>query len=330
MTRAQRWDLQLPDSVWESIRDEPSPTWRVTKAVPAAIYDTLIAPLVAGALNTGDRLSGLQSVSSDPDDALDIIMEGIAPAAVGGVAGRLKPRAPSPEKRYTVGYPPPPRPPRPYHDDYPGAAASDAAGRLTQTIDGDPIHPDAVVVGRRGVGEADQALSPAEFDRVVETLGLTPRPGRGRELGPGVVGRYLRDDAALLFRRDLDADQVPTVLRHELGHALDDRARHVPLEGHRNALDTIYHQLNESRRWRVDATRDKTTPRHFGYETEPLVRSELIAEAIRAYLEDPNYIKTVAPKLAAEIRATINRHPELQRVIQFNAGAPPIGTEDTE
>jgi hypothetical protein len=31
-----------------------------------------------------------------------------------------------------------------------------------------------------------------------------------------------------------------------------------------------------------------------------------MAEAIRAYMADPNYLKTVAPKTAAAIRAAVN------------------------
>jgi hypothetical protein len=57
------------------------------------------------------------------------------------------------------------------------------------------------------------------------------------------------------------------------------------------------------------------------------VPKELMGEAIRAYLTDPNYIKTVAPRTAAAIRAAVNAHPELSKIIQFNAvvGIPAAG-----
>jgi hypothetical protein len=45
---------------------------------------------------------------------------------------------------------------------------------------------------------------------------------------------------------------------------------------------------------------------------------ELMAEAIRAYLADPNYIKTVAPELAGAIRDAVNSNRILAPVIQFN------------
>lgn len=52
----------------------------------------------------------------------------------------------------------------------------------------------------------------------------------------------------------------------------------------------------------------------FGAEAE----AELMAESIRAYLQNPNYLKTVAPNVAARIRAAVNTNPAINRVIQFN------------
>jgi hypothetical protein len=58
-------------------------------------------------------------------------------------------------------------------------------------------------------------------------------------------------------------------------------------------------------------------PQHVGYRNDD-VKKELMAEAIRAYMVDPNYLKTVAPKTAAAIRAAVNEHPTLHKIIQFN------------
>ena len=44
-----------------------------------------------------------------------------------------------------------------------------------------------------------------------------------------------------------------------------------------------------------------------------------MAEAIRAYMADPNYLKTVAPEVAARIRAAVNTDPILSPHIQFNS-----------
>ena len=60
------------------------------------------------------------------------------------------------------------------------------------------------------------------------------------------------------------------------------------------------------------------TPQRHGYDSEEVPR-EYMAEAIRAYMTDPNYFKTVAPKTAAAIRAKVNAHPTLSKIIQFNA-----------
>jgi hypothetical protein len=43
-----------------------------------------------------------------------------------------------------------------------------------------------------------------------------------------------------------------------------------------------------------------------------------VAEFIRAYLTNPPYAKDVAPNAAAKLRAIVNSHPELSKLIQFN------------
>jgi hypothetical protein len=49
-----------------------------------------------------------------------------------------------------------------------------------------------------------------------------------------------------------------------------------------------------------------------------------MAEAIRAYLENPNYLKTVAPKTAAKIRAAVNANPSVNKIIHFNMNGDPL------
>lgn len=71
-----------------------------------------------------------------------------------------------------------------------------------------------------------------------------------------------------------------------------------------------------------ERTRLLSTPQTmFGY-TADQAPSELMAEAIRAYMADPNYLKTVAPKTSAAIRAAVNGNPKLAPIIQFNSMAP--------
>ncbi len=52
---------------------------------------------------------------------------------------------------------------------------------------------------------------------------------------------------------------------------------------------------------------------------------EYMAEGIRAYLTDPNYLKTVAPDTAKRIRQFVNDHPQLRHIIQFNAVPSALG-----
>ncbi len=44
-----------------------------------------------------------------------------------------------------------------------------------------------------------------------------------------------------------------------------------------------------------------------------------INEAARAYMADPNYLKTDAPKTAARIREYVSPNPLTNRHIQFNS-----------
>jgi hypothetical protein len=46
---------------------------------------------------------------------------------------------------------------------------------------------------------------------------------------------------------------------------------------------------------------------------------ELVAEGLRAYMSNPNYFKTVAPKAAAKFRAAVNKNRLLKKVIQLNS-----------
>jgi hypothetical protein len=59
-------------------------------------------------------------------------------------------------------------------------------------------------------------------------------------------------------------------------------------------------------------------PENHGYRAKD-TRAELIAEAVRAYMADPNYLKTVAPMTARTIRAAVNAHPRLSKIIQLNS-----------
>jgi hypothetical protein len=114
------------------------------------------------------------------------------------------------------------------------------------------------------------------------------------------------------------------VIAHELGHLIDfgssrpGQISGVSARGIRDELERNYSTLARSGPYR-ETIKPYIRPEDFGYRPGPPSRRELVAEAIRAYLKDPNYFKTVAPNAAAAIRAAVNSHPQLSKLIQFNS-----------
>jgi hypothetical protein len=245
-------------------------------------------------------------------------------------------------------YNPPVKSPRLFEGDYPSGAPADATGRLTHDIEGRPLVAERVV-GRRTLGGADEALTPAGIDAVAQAVvGKYPESVAASALPRGAAGAYVRAqgphgiDRGILVRRDLPADVKDRVAAHELSHAIDQFAgdivgpgqveptRMIPRKpGMPSELKTVYNDLNNSylaaaRKQNPDVDPEKvywgtgvTPEKTFGYAKAD-APAEYMAEAIRAYLADPNYIKTVAPKAAAAIREAVNSNPRLSRAIQFN------------
>jgi hypothetical protein len=226
---------------------------------------------------------------------------------------------------------PPPKPPRPFEADYPNGAKADEQGRLLEDIEGRPLTAE-YVVGRRSVGAGDEAFPEEELDAFSErAFGTHPTPVASREMG-GSAGRFvtttdLRSGLAeygILVDKALTPGPFRRVLGHEVGHGIDKLAGGIPVKGHVNELKQVYDTLLTGRERR----RNLTLPGNVGYKGAEVDR-EYIAEAIRAYMRDPNYLKTVAPKTAAKIRAAVNGHPTLSRIIQFNTlgGLGLLGTQ---
>lgn len=91
-------------------------------------------------------------------------------------------------------------------------------------------------------------------------------------------------------------------------------AGEIPVAGLSRELAFVYDALLTGQ----ERTRNFTGPQHLRYRGDEVPR-EYIAEASRAYMVDPNWLKTVAPKTAARIREYVNSHPELSKIIQFNS-----------
>jgi hypothetical protein len=243
------------------------------------------------------------------------------------IARRGVPTAESLAAKSPTIYNPAPKPLRPFEADYPHGAPADASGRLTHDIEGRPLTA-KYIVGRRAAGAEDQAFAPAEFDDLARaTTGhaaATIPPDQtafGRTtLLPLDSGRLI--PTGIELRAGMRPDKADMVYAHELGHVIDEIAGQIPTRGLSDELKSVYNSLNNPNRTRagLDAAPTATpmTPQRHGYDKEEVPR-EYMVEAIRAYMADPNYLKTVAPKTAAVIRAKVNAHPTLSKIIQFNA-----------
>lgn len=171
-------------------------------------------------------------------------------------------------------------------------------------------------MGRRVDRGADEAIPPTEFDAIAtESVGA---PAKASALPDGELGRISvapgsRLPTAIALSDRLSAGQVPKVYAHELGHAIDQLAGEIPTAGLQRELDRVYNAGISG----VHRARNLTGPQHVGYKGDDIPR-ELMAEAIRAYMTNPTYMKTEARKTAAAIRKAANRDPMVNRIIQFN------------
>jgi hypothetical protein len=154
-------------------------------------------------------------------------------------------------------YNPPEKPARPFSADYPDGARHDpATGRLTYDIDGRPLTAERIV-GRRVVGGGDQALAATQLVPLAEAAtGQLPKAVASREQIGKDAGRYVvtRDrrsgdvlDRAIYLNRNLTEAQVPKVLAHEVGHAIDEIAGGIPIAGLNTEMRQLYNTLGTVR-----------------------------------------------------------------------------------
>jgi hypothetical protein len=131
-----------------------------------------------------------------------------------------------------------------------------------------------------------------------------------------IVCELARDEAI----NQLTPEQA-AMKAHQLGHIIDHLAGPIPTRGLEDELQQVYDDLNNPNRTAdnldVLPEAEPFRPEDRGFTGEAVAR-EYIAEAIRAYLTDPNYMKTVAPRTAAAIRAAVNPNPRVNTIIQFN------------
>lgn len=223
---------------------------------------------------------------------------------------------------------PKPLPQRPFSDDYPSASSSDAGSTLKQDIEGRELRA-PFIAGRNISGDADEGVELASASEIASKLGAPPQGvARSAPLLKGDAGAYVRlgDDRSIAFDKSLPLDAQRRVISHEVGHAIDDlvfgvqgkKGAKIPVDGLSKELASVYENLN-TKGWFKPGR--GATPKALGY-SESVSDAEKMAEAIRAYMFDPNWLKSVAPKTAARIREHANDNPSINRVIQFNSAAP--------
>lgn len=215
-------------------------------------------------------------------------------------------------------------PQRGFNVDYPQTAKSDASGRLTHDIDGNALSSTANIAGRRVVGGLDQRISDAGIRNTAEELGATSRTARrgeiGSDLGRLVTGRGRDGEVQneILLKKGLSERDAPFVFTHETGHLIDGKAYggRIPSDGIVNHLRKLYSDANSA--LAVKPGQIGATPEAMGYVGQK-ADDELMAEAIRMYMRDPNYMKTNYPEVSKRIRLHVNQNQNLKDVIQFNS-----------
>ena len=107
------------------------------------------------------------------------------------------------------------------------------------------------------------------------------------------------------------------VAGHELSHHIDTVARHMPLtNAARKELERVYSTLATGQEWRSGGAR--TLPKDYGYSKGFASDRELVVEGMRAYKDNPNSFKTMAPQAAKLIREHFNINPLVNRTLQYN------------
>jgi hypothetical protein len=204
---------------------------------------------------------------------------------------------------------------RPFKYDYPIPPESQV---LTRDTDGRPL-TGRYVAGRKTLGGQDVAITPAESYAIAEEgigvpVALVPKRKVGGDLGRATfVGS---EPVGIKINKTLPFEKLGMTLQHELGHVIHTLSGEPQTKGLMKELSILYDAGNNPSKkpsgW---------MPKHDKYP-ESQKDAELWAEAIRIYQENPNYIKTVVPNVAAKIREVVNTNEHLNKIINFNTLAP--------
>jgi|GEM_PF-1967359 len=245
-------------------------------------------------------------------------------------------------------YPPPKVEPVPFNVDYPETVPVDESGRLTHTMDGDPLVA-RYVAGRREAGGPNVGLTNEEWQDIIQLS--TKKPVR---YGPKSIFKNPRTSVGAFNPQgevkiwdQLQSPQKELVMAHEGGHVIDYHAGEpvklskkdvVPYytipeaKNSKTELKTIFNDLNNSELYAARQKNPDINPKDIHWDVTPerppfkytgkYADLERMAEAIRAYGSNPDYMKKVAPKTAKQIRKFVNNNKALKNIIQFNSLIP--------
>jgi hypothetical protein len=210
---------------------------------------------------------------------------------------------------------PPSKRPRPFEADYPDLENDESGERLKFDVNGRSLEDAFKVVGRRTVGGPDENLSPRGIDSVISYLKESHPDNWSAKWSRDYDQRIEQIDKTAPRQRDLINARL-------LAHMLDDLTRNPWDKELEPEMRQIYNDLNGAKwqRGKVVSRGRQTTPEDFGYKGDQVHR-EYWQEAIRAALADPNYIKTVAPKVADRLRKSLYRWP-----VRLNSIEPLVST----
>ncbi len=220
-------------------------------------------------------------------------------------------------------YEPPRKRQRPFAEDYPGDALTDRQGRLRHDIEGRPLRA-AFVAGRRLLRKADERLSPDDIKKALAQLNINLDYRDPRAFRERIGGEYYDYNSPkgspfgdITINTKYKTSDQDIITAHEFGHAIDHFAGWFSDKLTSEEIDELRDVYSDLRGgWKKGAPRKQ--PEDFNYGVNK-VNVELVAEGLRAYMSNPNYFKTVAPKAAATFRAAVNKNTLLKKVIQLNS-----------
>jgi hypothetical protein len=257
-----------------------------------------------------DELPGHSLINSKSDAAADLAKESLD----GNVIRKAD--------DYEI-YNPPEKPQRPFAQDYTNGAPADATGKLTEDMEGRKLGAKNIF-GRQALNGPDVGATAEQVETIGEDLSgnkirLVPRQSINGAHGVSRFDAETGKPTQIEIADDLPQPERQMVTGHEVGHFIEEAAGQISTKDLDDELRFIYG---------TTATGKESRPPRVGpekYYTGEEIPRELMTEAIRTYMVNPNWIKTVAPRTAARIRHWVNTHPELSKIVQFNSLAAGVG-----